>query len=293
MATFTARLNLRKPAGTDLITVSTDIGANMDILDNAAMINVANIFTQKQKVSRSAGGDSVELTDATNSSLRIGHPSAGVLRYDVDAGNDSYWTNNGGGTTMMRLVGATSRLQVLGDDNAFGPGAMGAALSYVRLGNLGDTNPNAYVVAGHGTVADANLILRPKGAGALVGQDSSGNEFVATATSHLVTKKYSDSIAINRVTGSYQTVLADVGKRVEMNVAGANTLTIPPNSTVAYPVGAVIEFGQYGAGQTTVTPGAGVTFRSAGGLTKTRVQYSIGSATKIGTDEWWLSGDLA
>lgn len=33
MATFTANYNLRKPAGGDLVTVSTDINANMDIID--------------------------------------------------------------------------------------------------------------------------------------------------------------------------------------------------------------------------------------------------------------------
>lgn len=91
-------------------------------------------------------------------------------------------------------------------------------------------------------------------------------------------------------TSSYTLVLTDVGKVIEMNVAGANTLTVPPNSSVAIPVGSVMEFHQYGAGQTTVTPGAGVTLR--GTKLKTTAQYSSGTLRKRATDEWVVAGDL-
>ena len=67
---------------------------------------------------------------------------------------------------------------------------------------------------------------------------------------------------VNTQTSSYTAVLSDAQKVVEMNVAGANTFTLPPNSAVAYPIGTVIEVFQLGAGQTTITPGAGVTLRS-------------------------------
>jgi hypothetical protein len=78
-----------------------------------------------------------------------------------------------------------------------------------------------------------------------------------------------------------------------MNVAGANTLTVPPNSSVAFPTGTVLEGVQYGAGQTTITPGAGVTIRSSGGKLKTTAQYSSFSLRKIATDEWIAAGDLS
>jgi hypothetical protein len=96
---------------------------------------------------------------------------------------------------------------------------------------------------------------------------------------------------VNTQTASYVLVLADAGKAVEMNVAGANTLTVPPNSSVAFPIGTVIEVCQYGAGQTTLTPGSGVTLRNASSLT-TRAQYSTVSLRKRGTDEWVVAGDV-
>lgn len=100
-------------------------------------------------------------------------------------------------------------------------------------------------------------------------------------------------LTANRQTGDYTLVLGDVGKVIEMNVAGANTLTVPPNSSVAFEVGAVLEGVQYGAGQTTITPGSGVTIRSSGGKLKTTAQYSSFSLRKIATDEWIVAGELS
>jgi hypothetical protein len=99
------------------------------------------------------------------------------------------------------------------------------------------------------------------------------------------------AMTLNTQTANYTAVLGDAGEMVEMNLAGANTLTIPPNSSVAFPVGTIIGWRQYGAGQITITPGAGVTIRAATSLTS-RAQYSEGQLTKRGTDEWVASGDL-
>lgn len=100
-------------------------------------------------------------------------------------------------------------------------------------------------------------------------------------------------VTANRQTGNYTLVLGDAGKVIEMNVAGANTLTVPPNSSVAFEVGTTLEGVQYGAGQTTITPGGGVTIRSSGGKLKTTAQYSSFSLRKIATDEWIAAGELS
>jgi hypothetical protein len=99
--------------------------------------------------------------------------------------------------------------------------------------------------------------------------------------------------APNVQTASYTLTIADFGKAVEMNAAGATVITVPPNSSVAFPIGTVVEVGRYGAGTVTVAAGAGVTVRSAGGKVALASQYSNASLRKRATDEWWLSGDLA
>lgn len=90
---------------------------------------------------------------------------------------------------------------------------------------------------------------------------------------------------------TYTAALADAGRCVEMNNSAANTFTVPPNSSVAFPVGTVIEVCQYGAGQTTIAAGAGVTIRNPSSLT-TRAQFSTVTLRQRAANEWVLTGDL-
>jgi len=98
-------------------------------------------------------------------------------------------------------------------------------------------------------------------------------------------------ISINTQTASYVLALTDAGLCVEMNVATANTLTIPLNATVAFPIGTVIMLRQEGAGVTTIAATAGVTLHSPRTLVFAN-QYGTASLHKRGTDEWCADGDL-
>jgi hypothetical protein len=101
------------------------------------------------------------------------------------------------------------------------------------------------------------------------------------------------AVGSNNQTGTaYTLVLTDAGKVVEANNAATVTVTVPPNSAVAFPIGTVIELWQQGAGQLLVAAGAGVTIRSSGGFLKSYGQYSSLSLRKRATDEWVLVGDL-
>ena len=101
------------------------------------------------------------------------------------------------------------------------------------------------------------------------------------------------SVTINPQTASYTLVLADAGKQVEILVTStANTLTVPPNSSVAFPVGTILLVVQTGTGQTTLTPGAGVTINATPGL-KLRTQWSSVMLVKRATDTWFAAGDLS
>lgn len=95
------------------------------------------------------------------------------------------------------------------------------------------------------------------------------------------------------VTGSTTAVLADAGGIIYSNVAGDNDVTIPPNASVAYVVGAVLSGNQMGAGQTTLVEGAGVTliFPVSKGLLITE-QGEWWSAVYQGSDIWRLAGGL-
>jgi hypothetical protein len=105
------------------------------------------------------------------------------------------------------------------------------------------------------------------------------------------------NLGINAQTGTtYTTVLADNGKLITQTNASAITTTIPPNSSVAYPVGAQINVVQLDVGKVTFAQGAGVTIVSTGATASApelRAQYSTATAIQTATDNWLVVGDIA
>jgi hypothetical protein len=107
------------------------------------------------------------------------------------------------------------------------------------------------------------------------------------------------NLAFDAQTGTtYTTVLNDNGQVVTMNNASANTLSIPTNASVAYPIGTQINVLQIGAGQTTiqaVTSGT-TTILSTGAAAaapKLRARYSMATCIKAATDTWYVVGDIS
>lgn len=94
------------------------------------------------------------------------------------------------------------------------------------------------------------------------------------------------------VTASRTLALADCGEALLVDSASAVTITVPPNSAVAFPVGVVIGVTRMGTGTVTVAAGAGVTIRQADATLTLRAQYAVAALHKIAPDEWVLSGDL-
>jgi hypothetical protein len=117
------------------------------------------------------------------------------------------------------------------------------------------------------------------------------------AVSLLTNNAVSPTININAQSASYTAVLGDGSNTlVTINNASANTFTIPPNSSVAFPVGTILNIAQTGAGQTTITQGSGVTIVSTGSTAsapKLRVQYSAASAIQTSANNWLVIGDIA
>jgi hypothetical protein len=108
------------------------------------------------------------------------------------------------------------------------------------------------------------------------------------------------NLSINANTSTtYTFVLADNGKLVTSNNASAQTLSIPTNASVAYPVGTQINVAWItGAGQPTIQAvTSGTTTVLSTGATSTapklRVVNSVASCIKIATDTWLVTGDVA
>jgi len=89
----------------------------------------------------------------------------------------------------------------------------------------------------------------------------------------------------------YTLVIGDSGGVVRQASASANNLTIPPNSSVAFPIGTEIKILQSGAGQTTLVAGTGVTVVKPSALT-INARYGVATIIKILADAWICTGDL-
>jgi len=106
----------------------------------------------------------------------------------------------------------------------------------------------------------------------------------------------SDKIAdatIDEKVANYTLVLTDKNKFIKMSVAAANTVTVPTNASVGWPIGSQIHIIQYGAGKTQVVPVSNTVTIYATPGTYLRAQYSSATLLKCETNVWLLTGDLS
>jgi hypothetical protein len=106
-------------------------------------------------------------------------------------------------------------------------------------------------------------------------------------------KKTGDAIALDAVdilakTADYTLILTDANKVITMDVATANTLTVPKNSAVAFPIGTKVVVYQLGAGATTITPvDADVTI-TMNGTGVIAARYGHATLLKTATNTWLM-----
>jgi hypothetical protein len=169
-------------------------------------------------------------------------------------------TNNGSvliGTTTD--AGASNKLQV--DGNIY--------LSYGSVFNFnGSSGPNNILVRNLGSTFSIG------GPTIILGSLTSYNEF-------------------NTQTTNYTLVLTDASKIIEMNVASSpNTVTVPTNASVAFPIGTEITIMQYSDGVTTIAAASGVTIVSKDNARIIANRYTGATLVKRGTNEWYLIGNI-
>lgn len=117
------------------------------------------------------------------------------------------------------------------------------------------------------------------------------NKKIQVGNGTVATDFASSTLVTNAQAASYTLVLTDKDKLVEISNASANNLTVPLNSSVAYPIGSQINILQTGIGQTTVVATVGVTINATPGL-KLRAQWSSATLIKRAENTWVLIGDL-
>jgi hypothetical protein len=245
--------------------------ATQNALDLKVDKNAAITGANKTKITYDAKGLVTSGADATTADI-------------ADSLNKRYVTD-----AQATVIGNTSGTNT--GDNATNSQYSGLAAS--KQDTLVSAT-NIKTIEGQSLLGSGNIDLTKGDVGlGNVDNTSDANKPVSTAQQTALDLKTNKLIIANRQTASYTLVLTDADKLVEMNVASANNLTIPLNSSVAFATGTQILLAQYGAGQTTIVPTSGVTVRSNASKVKLNAQYSGATLIKIDTNEWYLFGDIA
>ena len=90
---------------------------------------------------------------------------------------------------------------------------------------------------------------------------------------------------------TYTLALTDAGNAVNFTNSGsAVTVTVPPNSSVAFDTGTVIGLHAASTAVVTIAAGSGVTVSAYGSANKIVGQYGVAVLWKRGTNTWTLGG---
>jgi hypothetical protein len=253
-----------------LVTLGSDVGPNT----TTTLADVTGLsFSVKAGVSYRFEFFVVYQTAATTTGITLsvnGPASPTALAFWVDVPSN-----------------ATTR--VLGNRRTYDTGATGAGVDTIN------SNVLAIVRGVITPSADGTLIVRYASE---VG--SSGVTVKAGSTGYLDANTtnagaYADQAPIQArdVSGTSDTfVFGDLGRAVRYTNSSDVTATVPPNSSVPFPVGTVIIGAQRGTGQVTFSPGSGVTLNAYGTPSPIRTvgRYARVALTKVATDEWDISG---
>ena len=247
---------------------------------------------------------------ATLGGITLGTDTAGNYMADVSSGT---------GVTVSHTPGEASTATIsIGQNVGTSSSVQFAAVTAPVIGNVTGNADTATTLQTSRTIslsgdvtgsvsfngsADATISATIQANSVALGTDTTGNYMADVSAGTGITVSHTPSegstatisisdAAISSKSNNYTLALADKRTVIEMNIGSANTLTVPPNSSVAFPVGAEITVYQYGGGKTQILAGSGVTIRSTPG-NYLRAQYSVATLIKRATDEWILFGDLS
>ena len=266
--TTVTSLTVATGTGTALMGGVTLAGGNVDIftvaLDpdtvNEEIVYVTQVSGDTLTISRGQAGT------GTPGVSGIAHTSGASIKHVLTSDDLIFFRNNASPVASFAFSGSTS----------------------------GTTTVQATAVAGTNT-----LTLPATTSDTLVGKATTDTLTNKTLTSPVLNDPKLNLTLNANTSTTYTFVLTDNGKLVTSNNAAAQTLSIPTNASVAFPIGTQINVAWItGAGQPTINAvTSGTTTILSTGATSTapklRVVNSVATCIKIATDTWLVTGDIS
>ena len=289
-------------ADTSLLATTADITAHNNETENVHGIADTAVLVTQDQLSNAVSNATVDQSalagtgidwDSVNEQFNIDSTVATKTYADDAVGSHN------SDTTSVHGIADTTQLALLSDVAAVTKTTLG-------LGNVDNTSDadkpvstatvTAIATAKSEAIAEVTAVIdgAPNALNTLnelaaaLGDDAN---FASTVTTSLAAKVDSYT-PITQKTASY--TLSTLDHRddlIEMGSSSALTLTIPLNSSIAYPVGTSFDVLQTGSGQVTIAGAAGVTVNATPGL-KLRTQWSSATVFKRAENTWVVYGDL-
>jgi len=229
------------------------------------------------------GPDNSLPTDPADLLIRSNGNVDVVLDYDDDESSQAFRVKDGDGNTMFSV-------DEDGISVANGTASTGAV---IRLGEA-TANGTNYVGIQAPTSLAANVTYTLPTADGTSGQvlTTNGSGVLSWATDATGGGGSSYSAVRTQSGTTYTLVIGDAGDYIQTTSTTAVTITVPPQSSVAWAADTEIYFEQNNTGQLTIAAGSGVTINSSETL-KTFARYSVIALKRVAEDVWTLTGERA
>ena len=222
---------------------------------------------------------SVTWDNVPNANITEGSVTQHQAALSVTASQLSDVTSTAGELNLLDLAGLTAGWALLADTatTASWQALPAAGISDVvsdttpQLGGDLDVNGNSIV-----SVTNGDINLTPNGTG----------KVVATSLEHPLDFETQTGTTFTAFT------LDHAEQMVTMNNASANSVTIPANSSIAFPVGTKLHFCQLGAGTTTINITTDTLSVNSNFTTVLNGQSAVATALKLTSTSWVLFGNL-
>lgn len=238
------------------------------------------------------------------------HTASQVTDFDTEVSNNTDVAANTAARhthANSAVLAATTASFLVADETKLDGIAAGATANSSDATLLARANHTgtqlASTISDFNTAADARVVAGITGKADLASPAFTGNPTAPTpsagdndtsiATTAFVHATRGQYVSVNAQTGTtYTPALTDVGALVTLSNTSAITVTLPQDSSVAFPVGSRVDFAGINTGLVTFAAGSGATVNSTPSLV-TRARYSTVTAVKYAANTWLVVGDLA